>query len=197
MVQVSPVDGQIWLVFMSLTSYLYKSCALEIIQWICELLHFVFIQQTKYNQNFCAVHFSCFTFSVFFFFLSLWEPSPFPFFKSHLFFPNFTLVFGLVLVCQQFWSRLFWRIPSTLFIIMKAMLRVWTIQPAKVELFGMMTWTNSVHAQSPLRMYLNDSFIYLMVFPCINCSFGHLLSGVMIGTRRPSLRTYNQKCVLV
>lgn len=134
---------------------------------------------------------------VFFFFLSLWEPSPFPFFKSH-FFPNFTLVFGLVLVCQQFWSRLFWRIPSTLFIIMKAMLPVWTIQPAKVELFGMMTWTNSVHAQSPLRMYLNDSFIYLTVLiPCINCSFGHLLSGVMIGTRRPSLRTYNQKCVLV
>lgn len=44
MVQVSPVDGQIWLVFMSLTSYLYESCALEIIQWIFELLQFFFIQ---------------------------------------------------------------------------------------------------------------------------------------------------------
>lgn len=134
---------------------------------------------------------------VFFFFEPL-RTFSISFLQVAFFFPNFTLVFGLVLVCQQFWSRLFWRIPSTLFIIMKAMLPVWTIQPAKVELFGMMTWTNSVHAQSPLRMYLNDSFIYLTVLiPCINCSFGHLLSGVMIGTRRPSLRTYNQKCVLV
>lgn len=47
MVQVSPVDGQIWLVFMSLTSYLYESCALEIIQWIFELLHFFFYSVDK------------------------------------------------------------------------------------------------------------------------------------------------------
>lgn len=43
-VEVSPVDGQIWLVFMSLTSYLYESCALEIIQWIFELQSFFCLQ---------------------------------------------------------------------------------------------------------------------------------------------------------
>lgn len=71
MVQVSPVDGQIWLVFMSLTSYLYESCALEIIQWIFELLHFFFLFS---RQNIIRISVLCIlavSRLVFFFFLSL------------------------------------------------------------------------------------------------------------------------------